>query len=312
MAHEPFKSMTAGLVLRWGLILRAYAFPVVAVPLLVGAVLAFKSCRQANGLWIPLLLGALLCLHGGINLVNDYYDDRRGVDRADNAPTSWSLTRKLLTPPQARSIALSLMLLSLLLALPVLVARGFGLTGLALAGMAGSYFYSAPPLSLKYRGLGEAVVFLLAGPGLTAAVAKALTGEFSTAGWLCGVPLGFLASAILYGNNLRDRDRDAAAGFRTLAHRLGAKAPLGYPALVIAAWLSLGLMVIHKTLSPLWAIPPVLASLLLLVSPVRATVRAARPGPRDASASLLRDIDMRTARAHAVFGVLLALGLWHS
>ncbi|MCA1809458.1 MAG: prenyltransferase [Kiritimatiellia bacterium] len=220
------------------MILRIYAFPVVIAPTLAGAVVAGAGAHPTRWGLILWIWPALLCLHAGVNLINDYYDFIKGVDRA-GAPSTWALTEQMLTPRQALRLAYVLLAVGPMIALPALLARGPALWLMGLAGLAGGYWYTAPPLGLKYRGCGEVTVFLLTGPLLTAATVLTLNGMLSGQAWLIGVPMGCLSTAILYGNNLRDRGRDRAAGFRTLAHHLGRRAHWGYPLLVLAAGLSL-------------------------------------------------------------------------
>ena len=75
-------------------------------------------------------------------------------------------------------------------------------------GISGAYYYTAPPCELKYRGLGLFVVFLLFGPVLSQAVYYALTGEFSSMLLWTSLPIAFLVTAILHGNDLRDIETD--------------------------------------------------------------------------------------------------------
>ena len=92
---------------------------------------------------------------------------------------------------------------------------------LFLSGMFLSFAYTANPFSLKYKGLGNLVVFLEFGPLLMQYTAVALTGSISDKLWIYTVPIGFSIDAILHANNVRDYDTDKAAGANTLVVLLG-------------------------------------------------------------------------------------------
>src|SRR5262249_38328747 len=72
-----------------------------------------------------------------------------------------------------------------------------------------------------YLGLGEVFVFVFFGLVATAGTVYLETGRVNALAWVMASAMGFLATAILVLNNLRDIDTDAAAGKRTLATRIG-------------------------------------------------------------------------------------------
>ena len=123
---------------------------------------------------------------------------------------------------------------------------GWPILLLGLIGVPLAYGYTAPPLKLAYRGLGELNVFVLMGPMMVlggflvhrvAGMGVALTAS---------VPIGCLVASILHANNLRDLDDDRALGKQTLATIVGPRwgkvemlALLGgaYAALIAGVWL---------------------------------------------------------------------------
>ncbi len=89
---------------------------------------------------------------------------------------------------------------------------------LIFAGIAavGLYFYTGPPLKLKYQVLGEPLVFLVFGPTLMLGAAYAQTGAFELTALLLSIPVGLATTTILTANNLRDQDEDRLGGITTL------------------------------------------------------------------------------------------------
>jgi len=179
---------------------------------------------------------------------NDYFD--LAADRANRTPTRWSggsriLPSGLLQPRVALFAALvfaciSACLVSLLAVRPdsprALVPLVILLIGLA-------WSYSAPPLRLLARGLGELTTALVV-TLLTPLLGFYLQcGVFERLPFLACVPLAGLQLAMLLTIELPDAAGDALTGKRTLVVRWGAKwsGRLG-AALLAAAFCALPLL----------------------------------------------------------------------
>ena len=81
--------------------------------------------------------------------------------------------------------------------------------------------YTGGPRPYGYEGLGEVFVFLFFGVVAVAGSYFVQVQQLPWQAFVCAVPVGLLASAILVVNNVRDIDTDRRAGKRTLAVRLG-------------------------------------------------------------------------------------------
>jgi len=178
---------------------------------------------------------------------------------------------------------------------------GWPILWLGLIGVLGSYFYTAAPLSLAYRGLGDFMVFALMGPGYVLGAYYVQTAHWSWDPFVVSLPIAFLVTAILHANNLRDIDDDRRHGKRTLATIIGRRpANWEYYLLIGAAYASLIVMVATRV-AP-W---PVLISLLTLP----AALQAVRFTARTHEPRKLNYVLFRTAQLHMRFGALLAAGL---
>ncbi len=158
---------------------------------------------------------------------NDYFD--LNADRANRTPTRWSggsrvLLDGSLSPHIARMTAFLLAGIAIIAAfVAALVVRpGVGTLALLLLCLALAWSYSAPPLQLHSRGLGELTAATLV-PGLTPLVGYYLQrGSFSSLPFLTVAPLCALQFAMLLAIEFPDEAGDRTAGKYTLVVRLGA------------------------------------------------------------------------------------------
>jgi 1,4-dihydroxy-2-naphthoate polyprenyltransferase len=177
---------------------------------------------------------------------------------------------------------------------PVILAVG------AVSILAG-VLYTGGPRPYGYAGLGEAFVFLFFG---LVAVNGSYFVQVERLDWLpfaLSVPAGFVATAILVVNNVRDIDTDRRAGKRTMAVRIGRpRARRLYAALVAGSYLALPIALL-VTGGPAWGLLA-LASLPLAVRPLRA-VATRTDGPA------LNAALAQTGVLLAAFSILLSAGM---
>jgi 1,4-dihydroxy-2-naphthoate octaprenyltransferase len=114
----------------------------------------------------------------------------------------------------------------------LLVMRGsWPLLAIGIGGVILSLGYTAPPLKLVYRGLGEITTAIGFGPlMLLGAYVVQTQGLITLEPVVASLPIAILVALILYVNEVPDRPADARAGKRTL--------PVRWPrSLVINAYL---------------------------------------------------------------------------
>lgn len=180
---------------------------------------------------------------------NDYFDLE--ADRANSTPTRWSGGSRVLPngelPPSAALVAALVLGVIALGATAVLHFRlnaPLAGTALLLLALPLAWEYSAPPLRLHSRGLGELTTVVVVA-GLTPLAAYALqTGQIAAAALAALAPIACLTFALLLAIEFPDAVGDAAVGKRTLVVRLGA--PLAarlYLATMLAAYLLIPLIV---------------------------------------------------------------------
>jgi 1,4-dihydroxy-2-naphthoate polyprenyltransferase len=224
---------------------RPRTLPAAVAPVMVGTALALADGFFA---WLPALatLACALLLQIGVNLANDYFDFIKGVDSADRLGPVRVTQSGLMAPAAVRR--------GMLLVLGLAVAAGIYLIHIGglpifLAGLAAVIcvlIYSGGPFPLASNGLGDLAVFIFFGPVAVGGTYYLQALDVGVRVLPASLSLGFLITAILVVNNLRDIDTDRRAGKLTLAVRLGLKgARIEYMLLIcgayvipVAAWLA--------------------------------------------------------------------------
>ena len=204
----------------WKRALRPFSFFSSFLPVCLGGVLAAKRGQFDLRLFLLSLVGVLF-IHGGTNLLNNYYDYRCGVDTEESLGYDNLLLYDLLAPKKVKKVGWSCFLATLPIIIYLVYRRGLPVLVLTLLGVIGGSFYTAPPLNYKYYALGVPLVFTLLGPLVVIGSYYVQTARFSLRVVLVSLPVGFLVSAILHGNDFRDIEYDRQVGIKTLAIVLG-------------------------------------------------------------------------------------------
>lgn len=198
---------------------RPRSLTVAVLPCVVGTV-ALAPAR-AYAVWVALgCLGVAVLLQAGTNAINDAEDALTGADAVPTAMPSLALRGGWITARQARLIGLGC--LGTAAVVGMALALAIGKPWLLLLGAAGvviGWAYTAPPLRLAYRPLGELASGGPMGVGMswgTAAAQAGLHGVPHSVLW-SGAMLALLTASILHANNARDRESDARIGKRTVA-----------------------------------------------------------------------------------------------
>jgi len=205
----------------WLLAIRPKTLPAAAASVIVGAAAAFSDGAFRFGPALACLLAALL-LQIGANLANDVFDYRRGADtHARLGPVR--VTQAGLLAPQTVLLGTWVVFgLSALLGIYLFLEAGWPVLAIGGASIAAAIAYTGGPLPFGYIGLGDAVVFIFFGPLAVCGTYFVQTGAISSLAIWASLPMGFLITAILVVNNLRDIPTDRAVGKKTLAVHMGA------------------------------------------------------------------------------------------
>jgi 1,4-dihydroxy-2-naphthoate polyprenyltransferase len=163
--------------------MRPWSFSMSAISVSVGAALAATHGSFSWPLYIVTAI-AMILIHGGVNLMNDFFDFRGGVDIEDAATTQYRphpLVEGKIYPMPVLWVSIILFSLGIALGLFLAYLRGGEILWIGVIGVIAGVFYTAPPLSYKYRAWGEFSVFLMWGPLAVEAAYFIQTGHFSWA-----------------------------------------------------------------------------------------------------------------------------------
>jgi 1,4-dihydroxy-2-naphthoate octaprenyltransferase len=287
----------------WLQAVRAFSFTASSIPVLLGAALALNYPGKVMWILLPVVYIAGLLIHAATNLISDYYDYKKDVDKDYTFGGSGVLVQGLLPAKSILTGGLVLFAITAALGIILIAVRGVPILVLGLIGIVGGYFYTGRPFGYKYFGLGDFLVFILMGPLMVIGSYYCLTGSYHHAVLLASLPVGFLVSAILQANNTRDIKHDTEAGIRTLENTLGPKgAKAFYYFALIAAYISVVLMVIFKTLPP-WS----LMVIATLPQALKNIIKLAHSQPDQPEQ--VATLDVETAQLHFGFGLLLTISL---
>ncbi|MEN8127342.1 MAG: 1,4-dihydroxy-2-naphthoate octaprenyltransferase [Planctomycetota bacterium] len=287
----------------WIQVCRPFSYTATVIPVGLGAALAMFQPLPVRWWLFPLILLASLLIHAGTNLVNEYFDYKKGVDRPGTYGSSRALVDHLVSPEPVFLVGMGCFSLAACIGFVFILIHGWPILVLGVVGMLGGFFYTATPLAYKYLGLGDIFVFILMGPLMVIGSFYVLTGTYDHRVLLVSLPVGCLVAAILSGNNLRDITHDTAAGIRTTATILGFRlARYEYTALVAGAYVAVLAMVASQIL-PLWSLLTLL-TVPLAIKIMKAALQTKRDQPQAIAA-----IDVQTAQTHLLFGVLLIVSV---
>ncbi len=246
------------------------------------------------------MLCALL-LQIAVNLANDYFDFKSGIDTEERLGPVRVTQSGLLDPSKVRNAMIACLLLALLVGSLLIYHGGWPIAILAAASILGALGYSGGPYPLASHGLGEVAAFIFF--GLVAVVGSYYlqAHDTSVAAWILGSAIGLFNAAVMLVNNTRDIPTDAKAGKRTLAVKIGeGQARVLYQALV---YLPFALVIGGFLLGTLPGLPVLLGGLSLVLA------RKLNSEFSQTSGAALNPLLGRTAKLTVIFSALFSLGL---
>jgi 1,4-dihydroxy-2-naphthoate octaprenyltransferase len=284
----------------WVMAARVRTLPAAVAPVLVGTSLALGAGHFRALAFVAALLGAIF-IQVGTNLSNDYSDARRGADTDDRLGPVRVTAGGLVPPSQVLLATYVTFGLAVLCGVYLVYVAGWELIAVGAASILAGVLYTGGPRPYGYEGLGELFVFLFFG---VVAVVGSYYVQVQQLPWepfVCAVPVGLLASAILVVNNVRDLDTDRRAGKRTLAVRLGRERTRSlYVAMLAVAFLC----------GPLpWVLGSMSAGLFLCWGAAPLAVSVARVVRTRVDGPSLNGALAKTGALQLVFCLLLSAGI---
>ena len=274
---------------------RPKTIPAAVVPVLVGT-----ASVDADFILYRFLLALVvsIALQVGVNYANDYSDGIRGTDK-DRVGPRRLVGSRLIKPKKVRLAAGLSFLLAAIAGLILAVAVSLWLIGIGCLAILAAWFYTGGSKPYGYSGYGEISVFIFFGLVATVGSAFLQAERIEAASILCSIPVGFLATALLVTNNLRDIETDSNTGKQTLAVRLGESGTRTF-----YTFLLLGSLAINVLIAFVYTYFVLIA---LIALPL--TMKLSNDVYSNLESINLIKVLENTAKLHLLSGLLLSIGL---
>lgn len=285
----------------WLLAARPKTLPAAVAPVAVGTAAAVAVGKFSPLPALAALAGALL-LQIGVNLANDYFDFRRGIDSEGRKGPLRVTQAGLISPAGVLVGMIVVFAAAAAVGLYLIAVGGWPILILGTASILSALAYSGGPWPLASHGLGELFVFLFFGLAAVCGTFYVQALEITPLAVAAAFPPGLLITAIIVVNNMRDIESDGRTGKRTLAVRLGPRGSLAEYVLLILGAYVLAILPWLRGMTGPW----VLLTLLSLprVSPLVGTLSK----NYDDGPAMNRAL-AGTARLTLVFCILFSIGL---
>ena len=287
----------------WVAATRYWSFPVSSMPVIATYTYLFSRDLLPAG-WHSLavfllsVLGVVI-LHAAGNLLSDWADFRSGVDNAQAFAVP-NLVFGHFQPAEYLRMSIVLFVVGCLFGTGAVLLSSPVVLLIGAAGVLLTILYSF----LKYHALGDLDIFLIFGILTVLGTTAAATGGIVWDALVLSVPLGIITVSVLHANNTVDIETDGAAGIKTFAMLIGAKASsLLYRIYMVLPFACVLISVFAGWLHPL--------SLLCLAAGIPAWknfVQAGQYGQKGLEA--MKGLDQGSAKLQLVFSGLLSLGLF--
>ncbi|MCS7246659.1 MAG: prenyltransferase [Anaerolineales bacterium] len=201
----------------------------------IAGLLAYQKGLFQFWPWFLATLGIVLA-HATNNLLNDYTDAARGVDRENYYRAQYGpqpLIHGLMTKRQHLTYSAVSGGIALAIGLYLVFYRGGWTLALLLAGAFFVLFYTWP---LKYIALGEVAVLIVWGPLMVGGVYYVVTGVWDWYVVLASLPYALGVTGVIFGKHIDKWEMDKAKHIYTLPVLLGER---------LSRWTVLGLLVLQ-------------------------------------------------------------------
>ena len=187
----------------------------------VGLAINWWHFSQIDVLHAIMTMGGVIALHASVDLLNDYWDFKRGIDtqtqRTKMSGGTGVLPEGLLQPNQVYRAGIAFLIIGALIGSYFVIVDGI-IIGILLAfAVLSIYFYST---KIVDSGLAEIFV-TVKGTVIVLGTYFIQTSEITTASIMGGIFVGVLSSLVLFITSFPDYDADKSKGRKTLVIFLG-------------------------------------------------------------------------------------------
>jgi len=202
-----------------------------------GLAISYWKYAAIDPLYAILTYIGVVFLHASVDLLNDYWDHKRGIDSATKR-TKFSggtgvLPENLLTPRAVYIAGIIFLVLGASIGAYFVAIRGITIAVILSFAVVAIYFYST---RIVNAGLGELFV-AIKGAMIVLGTFYVQNAVLEPTALYVGAIVGILSATVLFINSFPDYEADRSKGRRTLAIMLGRKtASAIFPIFIIAAY----------------------------------------------------------------------------
>ncbi|HUI30697.1 MAG TPA: 1,4-dihydroxy-2-naphthoate polyprenyltransferase [Candidatus Acidoferrales bacterium] len=285
---------------KWWRLARPHTLTASIMPVLIGTAMSFEKGKSDLFLFLAMLFASLL-IQSAVNMFNEYFDFKRGLDTMNSVGIGGVIVRNEISGRIVLNMAELFFAIAVLLGTYICARTNWWIAVAGSVSMLAGYLYSGGRSPIAYTPLGELTAGILMGPMIVVIAFYVQTGSVTSDSVILSLPISILVAAILLANNIRDADGDMKKGRRTLAILLGhSKATTVLGIMFTASFALVILFVLLKLASP---------SVLVSLASIPTAVKSIRIFRRKHTPAEMMPAMKASSALHSQFGLLFASGI---
>lgn len=217
-----------GKLIAWMRVIRTKFFLAGIPPFILGASIAWYESKSLNLPLFLLTFGGIILAMAGSYTFNEYFDFMVDVKIQNEDITPFNsgsrvLPEGLVKPKNVFIAGIIFWVIATIIGLYIIYLKGLFVFYLSILGIFSGVFYTAPPIRLAYRGLGEFFIGISFGILITLGSYYVLTTSYSLMSnviYISIVP-ALLITAVIWINEFPDYTNDRECGKFNLVARMG-------------------------------------------------------------------------------------------
>jgi 1,4-dihydroxy-2-naphthoate octaprenyltransferase len=284
----------------WWTLTRPHTLTAAFVPVFIGTALALPFININLTMFIMMLLACLI-IQAATNMINEYYDFKRGLDHEGSFGIGGAIVREGVKPKTVLTIAFILFGIATLIGIYICMHSSWWLALIGTICMAAAYLYTGGPVPIAYTPFGEIVAGLFMGNIIILLSFFVQTNTITLESVLVSMPISILVGAILLANNIRDLDGDQENGRKTLAIIVGRQNAIKVLASMFIVSYLWVIVLIFLTFASPW--------LLLVLLSIPKAIQATKGFIGKTKPIQMMPAMKATAQTNTIFGLLISIGL---
>lgn len=203
------------------------------LPLSLSGIILGSSIAYKNGFWDGVIFGLAMLttvlFQIVSNLANDLGDSQKGADNAERIGPVRAVQSGIISLLEMKKAVIFTSILSLCTAVPLIYFGTKNMSssilwvyaGLAVLCIIAAITYTVGKKAYGYSGFGDIFVFIFFGLVSVLGVYSLFAKTFDFLNILPAMAIGFLSTAVLNLNNMRDEYNDKKVGKKTLVVQMG-------------------------------------------------------------------------------------------